>query len=235
MSIIVPGDRLPVSEETLRSKKLTIGPCIYVDPASGNGITVSNAGVFTHKERKTKQLITVEASSKSYTPSVGDFVIGIVTGTWGESFKVQLCDRTPPAYLSYMAFESATKKNRPNLKTGSLVYAKVTSHDINTETEIECFNSTTGKSDGFGELSGGNVVQVDLAFARHLMFNEDNEVLKKLSEKCRFEVAIGVNGYIWIKTESIEATLAASKYLEKAASVPQSELGTVLRECFESR
>ena len=29
-----------------------------------------------------------------------------------------------PASLSYLAFESATKKNRPNVNTGDIVYAK---------------------------------------------------------------------------------------------------------------
>lgn len=232
MSIIVPGDKLPVDENTLNSKKLNVGPTVYVNPLSNNEVTLTTAGIFTHKEKKNKQLITVETSSKNYSPNVGDLVIGTIQGTFGEFFKVALNNFKTPAILSYMAFENATKKNRPNLKNGALVYAKVSAYDPNVDIELECYNSTSGKAEGFGELNGGNLVNVDLAFARFLLFNESNEVLIKLSKRCEFEIAIGVNGKIWIKTGEIRTTLACCEYINRAQHVKQLELDQLLKEIW---
>ncbi|GMM35327.1 exosome non-catalytic core subunit [Saccharomycopsis crataegensis] len=233
MSIIIPGDQLPVDETTLNSKKLTVGPSIYVDPLLDNQMTISNAGIFTHKEKKTKQLITVESSSKNYIPAVGDLIVGTVLGGFGEFFKVSLSNYKPPAILSYMAFENATKKNRPNLKTGSLVYARISAYDPNIDVELECFNPTTGKAEGFGELTGGTVVEVDLGFARYLMFNENNPVLEHLSKKCQFEIAIGVNGKVWIKGGDLVTTLACCQYIEQAQRLASGELEQLLKKLWK--
>ena len=42
-------------------------------------------------------------------------VIGIVTNKTGENFKVDI-GTSMPASLSFLAFEGATKRNRPNLQ-----------------------------------------------------------------------------------------------------------------------
>lgn len=45
----------------------------------------------------------------------GDHVIGIVIAKSGDIFKVDV-GGSEPASLSYLAFEGATKRNRPNVQ-----------------------------------------------------------------------------------------------------------------------
>ena len=46
------------------------------------------------------------------------------------------------------------------------MYARVSLANRDMEPEIECFDPSTGKSDGFGELKGGLVVNCSLQTAR---------------------------------------------------------------------
>lgn len=50
-----------------------------------------------------------------YIPTKGDAVIGIVTSKSGDIFKVDV-GGSEQASLSYLAFEGATKRNRPNVQ-----------------------------------------------------------------------------------------------------------------------
>jgi hypothetical protein len=70
------------------------------------------------------------------------------------------------AILPILAFEGATKKNKPNLTPGTLVYARVTLANKDMEAELQCFNPSTGKSDGYGELKGGFVIKCSLGLCR---------------------------------------------------------------------
>lgn len=58
------------------------------------------------------------------------------------------------ATLPALAFEGATKRNRPNLNIGTLVYAKVlpNANSRDAEPELTCVDLRTGKAEGFGEL-----------------------------------------------------------------------------------
>lgn len=86
------------------------------------------------------------------------------------------------ASLDALAFEGATKRNKPTLKArsrysqgtlanvvpqvGSLVYARVSLANRDMEPEVECIDPTTHKADGFGELKSGFIVKCSLGFAR---------------------------------------------------------------------
>lgn len=50
-----------------------------------------------------------------YVPVKGDHVIGIVTGKVGDVFRLDV-GGSEQASLSYLAFEGATKRNRPNVQ-----------------------------------------------------------------------------------------------------------------------
>ena len=56
-----------------------------------------------------------DSFSLQYTGVKGDHVIGVVASKAGDIFKVDLgCSEY--ASLSYLAFEGATKRNRPDVK-----------------------------------------------------------------------------------------------------------------------
>jgi exosome complex component RRP40 len=114
-------------------------------------------------------------------------VIGVVTQRLGEGYRVDIGE-AHQASLDALAFESATKRNKPNLKVsamcvivilsaheihqvGSLVYARVSLAHKDMEPELECFDAQTRKAEGHGELKGGFVVRCSLKMCRQSVFH----------------------------------------------------------------
>lgn len=219
MSIVIPGDSIAVDSSAL-------GPGIY---AKHGSVILVHAGILQSSSKS----VHVESNGRRYIPSTNDYVIGMVTGSFGDSFRVALSNFTFPVSLSTMAFPNASKKNRPNLKTGGLVYARVSNASPDVDVEIECMDPTTGKDGGFGPLEGGYVVDVSLAFARVLLFDSQHPLLNLLVKKCKFEIAIGLNGKVWINTEDMKHTLSAANAIVKCQNVPSSEFATVINEEFK--
>lgn len=196
-NIIIPGDSIPQASEG----RISIGPGVYKIPRTGVVIP-SSAGLYTEKHLKPTDstLIFIDSNSKRYIPQVNDYVIGIITGVYAEFFKVQLQDFSPAVQLSMFAFPNATKKNRPNLKIGQAVYARVSKANPDVDVELECIDATTGKDGGFGLLDeSGYIFDINLNFARELLFNKQSKFLEKLASRCAFEIAIGINGKVWLK------------------------------------
>ena len=52
------------------------------------------------------------------------------------------------------------------VQVGSLVYARVSLANRDMEPELECFDATTRKAEGFEELKGGMVVTCSLQMSR---------------------------------------------------------------------
>ncbi|KAK0542655.1 exosome non-catalytic core subunit rrp40, partial [Tilletia horrida] len=86
-----------------------------------------------------------------YIPAPSDTVIGQITARGPDFYTVSLLS-SHTAALPVLAFEGATKRHRPNLRVGSLVYARVVSAERHTDPELSCVNPVNGKSDGLGEL-----------------------------------------------------------------------------------
>jgi exosome complex component RRP40 len=160
-------------------------------------------------------------TSPQYTPTAGDLVIGSVHRSAQEAFQVFLSDHTHPALLPHLSFELASKKNRPQLPAGSLVYARVAQADKHMDAELECVNASTGKSDGLGPLVDGMLFTVSLAMARRLLMPraaEDGKVvvLDELgSLGAAFETAVGRNGRVWVNSESVKTTIAVGRALQE--------------------
>lgn len=253
-NLVIPGDSLPNDSNT---SKTTIGPGIYKNPQTQEIIPAS-AGILNIKNNRqnTNRVIFTESNSKRYIPQTNDFVIGIIVGVFGESYKVQLQDFSTSVQLSMMAFPNASKKNRPNLKIGQAVYARVSQAIPEIDTELECIDPVTGKEGGFGLLDeSGYIFNINLNFARELLFNPNSIFLEKLSTKCKFEIAIGINGKVWLKcgdgikltpnnededTEKVSssgdlrATLAACNFLTKCQKIELSQVDKQLKESFKN-
>ncbi|TKA23977.1 hypothetical protein B0A50_06483 [Salinomyces thailandicus] len=215
---LLPGEEVG-SDHVPRSKKgtLTLGPGLRHTPPST--ITATTAGTL-HVDYK-KAALWLEAPHGRYQPAVGDLVIAQVHHSSTESYACALTSHTPFALLGQLAFEGASRKTRPQLKSGDLVYARVSRASKWEEAEIECFNASTGKSEGMGPLKDGMLFQISPAFARRLMMGADKDgrskggviVLEEVGQKVRFEVAVGRNGKVWIDSGSVRETLAVGKLL----------------------
>ena len=91
--------------------------------------------------------------------------MGVVTQRLGETYRVDI-GSAHYGTLDALAFEGATKRSKPNLKIGSLLYARVSLAHKDMDPELECFDAQTRKADGFGELKRGFVVRCSLRMCR---------------------------------------------------------------------
>ena len=106
---------------------------------------------------------------------------------------------------------------------GSLVYARVSSASKFFDPEIICYNASTGKSEGLGELKGGTVFDISLSMAKRLLAAKQTEegciaILEDLAEKVAFEIAVGRNGKIWVKGTGIRQTLIVGNAIQTTDS-----------------
>lgn len=259
--IIIPGDSLKTY--LAGEEQVILGPGIYKYPKTQEMIPQQAGYLNVVKASKKSQdkLLYLESNLKRYMPQVNDLVLGIVVGVFGEFFKVSLQNFSQPVQLSMYAFPDATKKNRPNLKNGQAVYARVAQAVPEVDCEIECIDPETGKEGGFGPLDdSGFVFEVQQNFARELLFNKSTIFLEKLAARCAFEIAIGINGRVWIKVgqglseketkktedqdedQDMEAedtilrdmkmTLAAANYLQACQKVTPDQVDVELKKAF---
>lgn len=140
---VVPGDNL-TSLATLSGLDMEIGRGIgirsYFD---SHHIFSEGAGRVTSVDASYIQL---EISSRIYIPQVGDKVIGIIDDRGTDFYRVNIFS-SGAAILNRLGFDGATKRNKPELKSGDVVYASVTSSDINLDVEISCISESGLRKD----------------------------------------------------------------------------------------
>jgi exosome complex component RRP40 len=159
---------------------------------------------------------------RRYQPNVDDRIVGIVVdrcGTDDNGGDIYRIDMNASHYgvLSNLQFSGATKRNKPILLPGQVVYARIL--QINNENHLydpilSCINGQydagipskdwTTKEGCYGELRGGTVCRISMQQARNILdpIAKNNIVLNELAKhkQLAFEIAIGMNGYIWINS-----------------------------------
>ncbi|KAK1750293.1 hypothetical protein QBC47DRAFT_394434 [Echria macrotheca] len=207
--IVLPGDTIdPAVIPTPRRNAIRLGPGLrHVQATNSIVPTVAGQLITDHG----KGSMWVESSTGHYIPAISDLVIGQITRSQGDYYLVNLSPYTPNATLPHLSFEAATKKTRPQLNPGALVYARVTLANRHMDPELECVSQTTGKGDGLGPLTGGMVFDVSLGMARRLLLSKPREyggvaVLELLADEgLAFETAVGRNGKVWVGSDKSEA------------------------------
>jgi len=156
----------------------------------------------------------VEGNSRRYVPAAQEPVIGIVSDRQGEGWRVDI-GSAHQASLDGLAFEGASRRNRPNLKVNSLVYARVSLAHKDMEPELECFDAQTRKAEGFGELKGGFLVRCSLKMSRNLL-NPNYFLLPLLGARFPLDTALGMNGRVWVSAKEVKQTIIAARCIEAA-------------------
>ncbi|RUS17964.1 hypothetical protein BC937DRAFT_89304 [Endogone sp. FLAS-F59071] len=211
--VVLPGDPVPASSA---DAKVILGPGLTQEK---DVIIAMKAGVLMHEE--TYNRWWVESNQRRYVSSTGESVIGIVTARIAEGFKVEI-GAAHQALLPLLAFEGATKKNRPNLAVGALVYARVSLANRDMEPELECINPTTGRADGFGELKGGFMFRCSLGLCRRLLATE-TPILSLIGEHFPFEVTIGRNGRVWVNSTQTKTTILITNAIQNSEYLSEKE------------
>lgn len=149
-------------------------------------------------------------------------MVGIVTQKSGDIFKVDI-GASDQATLSYLAFEGATKKNRPDVQIGDLVYAKLLVASKDMEPELVCVDSQ-GKENELGVLSSdGMMFTCSLSLVRKLLTSEC-PLFRLLGRNQAYELAAGMNGRIWIKARSVKETIAVANAILAAEYTVPNEM-----------
>ncbi|KAK0729907.1 hypothetical protein B0H67DRAFT_526317 [Lasiosphaeris hirsuta] len=226
--LVLPGDTIdPSLIPTHKKQPLRLGPGLRHNPPSTILPTV--AGQLVTDLRKNS--MWVEYNGGRYIPSQGDLVIGQVARSATDLYFVNITPYTANASLPHLSFEGATKKTRPQLLPGALVYARVTLANRHMDPELECVSATTGRAEGLGPLTGGMAFDVSLGLARRLLMARSREeggieVLEQLgAEGLAFETAVGRNGRVWVSSDSLKTVVLVGRALtetdEKGLGVEQ--------------
>lgn len=136
--IVIAGYSVSEAEELARqNKKVVLGSGLRLE--SHDSVKATKCGMLC----KRKNIYYVDAYQKRYLPSKNDSVIGIVQSKTTDFFWVDINTSEPACKffsliyhlsimffynfiaLPYLAFEGATKKNRPDINNGDLVFCKV--------------------------------------------------------------------------------------------------------------
>ncbi|KAM6266112.1 exosome complex component RRP40 isoform 1-T1 [Porphyrio hochstetteri] len=223
--VVLPGDvlllparhdedaeRLQLDVDAAPRGRLLCGPGLR---RCAGGLLVTKCGLLRHRQARggaAGGAYWVDSQQKRYVPVKGDRVIGIVTVKAGDVFKVDV-GGSEQASLSYLAFEGATKRNRPNVQVGDLIYGQFLVANKDMEPEMVCIDSN-GRSNGMGIIGqDGFLIKVSLGLIRKLLAPKC-EIIQDLSQLYPFELVLGMNGRIWVKAKTVQQTLIIVNILE---------------------
>lgn len=133
-----------------------------------------------------------------------------------------------------MAFEGSSKRNRPDVEVGDIVYAKLAVASKDTESELVCMDSF-GKKGKLGVLNPNAMFfNCSLNLIRKIL-RPDCPLLHLLSEELKYEIAVGLNGKIWIKSKvNVQDTIAIANAILAAEYTPTNELSTLKDSILKS-
>ncbi|EDL02400.1 exosome complex component RRP40 isoform 1 [Mus musculus] len=200
----------------------------------GDRLLVTKCGRLRHKEPSGGGggVYWVDSQQKRYVPVKGDHVIGIVIAKSGDIFKVDV-GGSEPASLSYLAFEGATKRNRPNVQVGDLIYGQCVVANKDMEPEMVCIDSC-GRANGMGVIGqDGLLFKVTLGLIRKLLA-PDCEIVQELGKLYPLEIVFGMNGRIWVKAKTIQQTLILANVLEACEHMTTEQRKQIFARLAES-
>lgn len=123
------------------------------------------------------------------------------------------------------------------LKENDVVYCRVLSVNRDMEPELTCCSAKkkkdwmTGDSQ-FGELKAGYIFDVSLSHAKNLL-DPNCYVLKAIGEKVSYEIAIGMNGKVWISSETSKLTIIISNAIINSENMNETKIKQMLQKLFQ--
>ena len=152
--------------------------------------------------------MTVNRKSRRYLPSVHDHVIGRVVNRESRDALAVSLSSLPSvteckASLRLDAFAAGSvKKAQPQLREGTLVFARVTGVPRALPVQLACVDED-GKSgvQGFGPLplDRAMIVASPSYQVTEWLVTPDCSLFQALAERSHFEVAVGFNHVVWFQ------------------------------------
>ncbi|XP_078116087.1 exosome complex component RRP40 [Sander vitreus] len=230
--VLLPGDEFSLETddtisltERVKPEKVVCGPGLR---RSGDRLLVCKSGVLRHKQ---PNMFWMDSQQRRYVPAKGETIIGIVTVKSGDIFKVDF-GGSEQASLSYLAFEGATKRNRPNVQVGDLVFSQFVVANRDMEPELVCVDSS-GRANGMGVFGGGGLLfTVSLGLARRLL-SPHSDVLSDLQTLFPCELVVGMNGRLWVKSSSVQQTLIIANLLQSCDTMTAPQRQDLFRRAAQ--
>jgi exosome complex component RRP40 len=170
-----------------------------------------------------------------YSAKEGDVVIGIISQKTYEMYRVNIL-ANKEASLNSIDFEGATRKSKPNLNVGDVVFARVEKENKYSNVTLTCKSLTNSKgwSTGestYGELKGGKLYEFNRYLCLKLLDNK--EIIHRLKECVeKLEIKIGHNGRIWIKTINILDNPKVFKAIKEGMNLEVEKREVFFNELF---
>lgn len=237
---------LPGEDVSIMMKQLWKG-----NPRLGIGLRRENNSVFSTIAGSLQYrsgIAFVNQNTKRYRPCVEDRVIAIVEervasdGAGGDVYRVNI-GGPRPAVLSNLSFEGATKRNKPVLSPGMLLYARVATCPRSMDPTLSCQLGSIDvgvprkdwmTNEGtYGELVSGTCCKIPLGLARQLL-DRRNVVLQELSKYLAFEVCVGVNGYVWMHSSKAEHTILIQNAILNSEVLTESQVRGMVKSLVET-
>ncbi|KAK5641242.1 hypothetical protein RI129_009789 [Pyrocoelia pectoralis] len=216
---VFPGDVL--RDLTVVNGVILKGPGLH-SHEEPNCLLVTRAGILCFKSPNT---YWIDGQQKRYYPKRGDLVVGIIKKT-GNICKVDI-GSSELSSLSMLSFEGATKKQKPDLQVGDIVYAKLLSAHREMESELVCIDSYY-KAGKLGPLSNdGFIMNISLNFVNRIL-DINCPLLKTLGQKYVFEIAIGMNGKVWINAKKTKDIL---NLMNALLAAEQESNSNIIKAC----
>ncbi|PRQ17313.1 putative exosome complex RNA-binding protein 1/RRP40/RRP4 [Rosa chinensis] len=168
----------------------------------------------------------VETSQKRYVPCVEDSVLGIVVDSKADNFLVDI--KGPSlAFLPVLAFEGGTRRNIPKFEVGTLLYVRVVKANPGMNPELSCTDAG-GKAAEYGSLKDGYMFECSTGLSRMLLSSPTCPVLAALGRNISFEIAVGLNGRVWVNaTEADKVIIVANAIMNSESLSGVQQIGMV--------
>lgn len=219
MDIIIPGELIELRSEQSKISQdfLKIQDTLYA--------VSRKAGIIYCKKRDDVTNIGLTTCSEKYYAKKDDRVIGVITKKGGENYVVDI-GAEKEAILGVQEFDGASKRSKPNLEVGSLLYLRIVNvHKyLPIKQTCKCPSNKKDWTSGdavYGELKEGLEVSVSNVFIKRLL--NDSTIFDALKKYITFEVALGVNNKVWVSTQNIQNQILQKNFLKQASKMSLEE------------
>lgn len=204
--VLFPGEKFPFNRKLLNYNMFTYSKNNYTNKESLISLRTSVLQLDNNKK-----LIPDSPQiyyGNYYTPMVGDTVIGVITQKTYEFYRLNI-NSSKEAILNSLDFEGASKKSKPNLNVGDVVFAVVEKYNKFSNASLTCKTKDNSKGwasgeSKFGELKEGFLFKIKRFDAWKIM--EKQDLISRMNDCANFKLKVGLNGNLWIKADYIYDT-----------------------------
>lgn len=235
--VVLPGDSVSKYvdfEKKKKKKSAKIGDGLEYHEESGI-VKATLAGRLQYRSSSHTYYVQTSSTKKTrYIPREKDNVLVTVEERVGmEYYKCTILNSVFPAFLAQVdGFDGATKRNKPNYTPGTLVYCRISyvCPDWSVDPQLSC-KSTPPKDwmtdeCSYGELKGGTVMtNISTETCRDLLKPDCVvlDALAKYQDTIPFEMAVGMNGTIWVHSNQPEHTILILNAIQNSQIIPNEQ------------